>query len=258
MTKHYFLITILTLFVSAFSFGQTAITTTISAGPQTFQTAGGKNIIIDDRIIGFVSTVRCHSVLSETVNLSPPVSANAVYYVIVRNSTMPVSMAFNVSYNGQLWEFGYISAVNQSDKVEYENFNFHSFMFNNFSPDFSLFQPEVDDNGILTLTGQNGTLLEAIYVKKPKEDTADPCNFAKAVPNPTDGLIYVDIEVDIARVANITVYDNFGNISQEISDVSLSAGNNTRMIDLSNLSEGLYRIRVETGHRSQIIPVQKN
>jgi hypothetical protein len=257
MTKHYFLSTILTLFVSTFSFGQAAITPTISAGAQTVQTKGGKDIIIDDRIIGLVSTVRCHSVPSKTVNLSPPISANAVYYVFVQNSEMPVALPFNVSYNGQLWEFKYNSAVNQSDIVSYDNFTYHSFMFNNFSPDFSLFEPEVDDNGILTLTGKNGTLLDAIYVKQPK-NSVDPCDFFIVNPNPTHGEIEVEIEMDIDRIANIAVYDNFGNILQEISDVSLSAGNNTRIVDLSNLSEGLYRIRVEAGNRSQIIPVQKN
>jgi hypothetical protein len=240
MTKQHFFSFIVALFATVSSvFCQTK-------SSQTYLTANKNTIIIDDRVLGLVSDVRCQRT-SETIVLQP--FSGAMYSVTVQNPAKSIFFKVGVRFtDDKFWKLFY-----QYGGVMYEEDPSYSFIYKS----EALFQPEVDPNGMLTLTGKNGTILDAAAVGNGVTGV-DPCAWVNVYPNPTDGDIYVDMDLDIARVAKITVYDNFGNISQQISDISLSVGRNTQRIDLSAARAGLYRVVVEAGDRRQIIPVQKN
>jgi hypothetical protein len=57
-------------------------------------------------------------------------------------------------------------------------------------------------------------------------------------PNPTNGVLYVDL---IKKTQSIEILDNYGAVIKLISDPQYS-----NQIDLSNLSDGLYFVRIIT------------
>jgi Secretion system C-terminal sorting domain len=117
-------------------------------------------------------------------------------------------------------------------------------------------QPEIDNNNVLILYGTNNTLMSFAIIPNSHVDI-DPCTFVTISPNPVYDETNVVIESERTRSAKVIVYDNFGNIKQVISSLSLVAGKNNQTISLRNEKPGLYRVVVEAEGKRQIVPIQK-
>jgi hypothetical protein len=233
MTKQHFFSFIVALFATVFS--------AVGQSSPNHITQGGKGFIIDDYILGLVKDFNCH----RTGMVSLPRANGTVYLISAKNAKLAETIFITATFE-EFWRI----------KVQYDTKYVDNPLFSFLSKSVQLIKPEIDDQLTLSLTGIDGTILDALIFKNFDEEGM--CIPVKINPNPATDYIDVSMDLDIALVANITVYDNFGNISQQISDISLAAGRNTQRIDLSAARAGLYRVVVEAGDRRQIIPVQKN
>ena len=67
------------------------------------------------------------------------------------------------------------------------------------------------------------------------------------VPNPTTGLLNLYIESAEAGISELTVTDALGKVVMIQSDVSLTVGKQVKTIDLTDLLDGFYFVRLVRG-----------
>jgi len=66
-------------------------------------------------------------------------------------------------------------------------------------------------------------------------------------PNPATNTIHVEYELPQSTSANITVFDAFGKMVKNISNVALPAGQQTLNMDTADLATGMYFYTIQTG-----------
>jgi PKD repeat protein len=78
-------------------------------------------------------------------------------------------------------------------------------------------------------------------------------------PNPNNGKFNLKFNKEGNYTVSITIVDAIGNRVYSENNVKISAGNGTKVIDLSNLSQGVYNLKVEgaTGSDSKKVLIKK-
>jgi hypothetical protein len=76
-------------------------------------------------------------------------------------------------------------------------------------------------------------------------------------PNPFDSLISINFTLTNTENAAIEILDNFGRIVYNLPFVSVKSGDNQIMLDLSQLSSGIYVLKLKSGNRSIIKKILK-
>lgn len=78
-----------------------------------------------------------------------------------------------------------------------------------------------------------------------------------AYPNPFESFINVNFTLTNTENVAIEILDNFGNIVYNLPFVSVKSGDNQIMLDLSQLSSGIYVLKLESGKRTKIKRIVK-
>ena len=72
--------------------------------------------------------------------------------------------------------------------------------------------------------------------------------FARVYPNPASSLTMVHLEAYSNTNATVRVYDLMGKLVTELHNGQLSLGSNKFFFDASELTAGVYTVRVATPH----------
>jgi hypothetical protein len=76
-------------------------------------------------------------------------------------------------------------------------------------------------------------------------------------PNPTNGVANLNFQSPSMDSAEISVYNNVGQLMQIISNFQTYKGKNQTELDLSQYPAGLYHIRIKQGDETQTQRLQK-
>jgi hypothetical protein len=76
-------------------------------------------------------------------------------------------------------------------------------------------------------------------------------------PNPVQNFTKLTIALDEAQVIKVSVNDALGNIVQQLQITGLK-GMNEKTLDLSNVPNGTYMVRIQAGQNSKTLSVVKN
>jgi PKD repeat protein len=109
-------------------------------------------------------------------------------------------------------------------------------------------------------TGKDSTIIQQTYVVLERPITQavrDSLNGLKIVPNPTNGIFFVNLS-NGAVPDNIEVYSVLGQQIYKMNQIQLSTLNSPLSIDLSSQPAGVYFIRVVAGNRVYTGKVVKN
>jgi hypothetical protein len=82
-------------------------------------------------------------------------------------------------------------------------------------------------------------------------------DFTKAVqvyPNPTNGIVYLNISNELGNNANVQVTSIDGKVVYNATNMSTSTINK---IDFSSLKSGLYFVKITSGNNSGVIKINK-
>jgi hypothetical protein len=76
-------------------------------------------------------------------------------------------------------------------------------------------------------------------------------------PNPTTGITTVDIEISLNTESRIEIYNLSGSLVQSEKFI-LTSGDNKKKIDISNLTNGIYLLKVSANNKYKTIKVIKH
>ena len=76
-------------------------------------------------------------------------------------------------------------------------------------------------------------------------------------PNPTDGTVSINFELDNATNVQLLLYDNLGRVVAKILNTNVSPGKQTINYDLSNLTPGMYICKLITDDRFEMTSIIK-
>ena len=84
---------------------------------------------------------------------------------------------------------------------------------------------------------------------KKEEQSIIATNNLSIFPNPSNGLIEIQYDLETSQVINLSLYDNYGRLLKKLKAKEVSSkGINRAIFDVSHLSNGLYFVRLEGQH----------
>lgn len=98
---------------------------------------------------------------------------------------------------------------------------------------------------------------DAIREEVKPSHIADTTLDFQAFPNPFDSLVSINFTLTNTENAAIEILDNFGRTVYNLPFVSVKSGDNQIMLDLSQLSSGIYVLKLESGKRTKIKRIVK-
>lgn len=79
---------------------------------------------------------------------------------------------------------------------------------------------------------------------------------ASVYPNPTNGLLFIDLDASSTSVARVQLTDMSGRVISQLSALELSKGSTRASMDLSSFANGLYTLSVISDNGVRSVPVQ--
>jgi hypothetical protein len=76
-------------------------------------------------------------------------------------------------------------------------------------------------------------------------------------PNPTTGITTVDVEISLNTESKIEIYNLSGSLIQS-EKLILTSGDTKKQIDISNLTNGIYLLKVSANNEYKTIKVVKH